>query len=143
MALEFYAYHPPEAVPDYWTLEAMSDATLAALPRAYLDWIGIALDQHAGEVEGTCRELDRAVYVFREYVPGLASPWARRSHLTAAEEYQIDQANGLHMRALLRRMEWQQERVASARDRREEAEAQAAALDPPAPLTAQALVAAL
>ena len=58
MALDFYAFHPPEDVPNYCEVEQMSDATLETFPRYYLEWIGVAMDQKAAEVEGTYRLVD-------------------------------------------------------------------------------------
>jgi hypothetical protein len=132
MALDFYAFSPPEAVPDYLALEAMPEATFLTLPWYYVEWIGITLDQLAGEVDGTYRTLDAEVEIWEHWLPDL----------TSEAPYAITRKDRDCMRGVLQRINRQRERVA-ARIWALRTEAQQTVSDPAAPLTAPALVATL
>src|SRR6516162_8188005 len=121
MALDFYAWNPPEAVP-YWTdIEAMSDTALEAQPLPWLEWVAISMDRDAAEIEGTCRQVDAAALVWEQCLPSLHGDawWPDRPR--PERQYAIARADRVTMRATLDAINYQRARVQRLLDRRQEA----------------------
>jgi hypothetical protein len=142
MALDFYAFHPPEDVPNYCEVEQMSDATLETFPRYYLEWIGVAMDHKAAEVEGTYRLVDAQVEVWEQCLPGLPPGWKRWGHSSAARQHEMATRDRARMRSLLQTIDRQRLRVQRRLWELAQAETHAAQ-DPAAPMTEQTLVATM
>jgi hypothetical protein len=111
MALDFYVVNPALGLPGSQELEQMTDADLASWSRESLRDMGIALDQRAAEIDGTCRQTEGEIEGLMYGLPGTRHGWKQAGSCGVVRRVARSQKRLAIMRSVLKKVDTQRERI--------------------------------